>query len=95
MAGALVDNAAETPELAETLWRRYRALVDRETDGSKSPGVACCASQVRGAMYLLAVNWIARLIDQVEREHDPCRRSILIDILTAGERARAGTGQGA
>lgn len=84
-----VDRAARTSELAEALWRRYRSLVDQEMARGAAPREACCKNEIRGAMYLFAVDLVARLVDQVEQEPDPFRRARIIDALLDQGRSSA------
>lgn len=86
------ERTAPAPDLAELLWRRYRALVDGELIHGKELGVDCCRNEVRGAMYLFAVDLVARVVDRVEQESNPNRRRALIETLLAGGRPPADQG---
>lgn len=85
MAEIKPGSGPDMGEFADALWRRLRAMADDELAHQQETRTGCCVTEVRGAMYLFAVDLVARLVDRLEQESDPSRRAVLAQALLAGE----------
>lgn len=79
--------------IVDAVWKRYRAIADETLARGAHAVVPGDPSGGKGILYLFVVNCMARWLDRLDREPDPCRRRTMLHLLVGADEEVAGRGK--